>query len=245
LRKAGELIDQGKTVLLFPEGTRSTDGLVHEFKPIIGHLALAHGVDVLPVYLGGTYSALPKGAKVVRGRRVDARIGPVLSAADLKRLTAGLSPGEASRKAARLIEDAVRALGRGSLLDIATLETAPAAPEPPPPPTLHDVFQELERRFAPNAVERPTSYYFSLGEDRFTLLLSKESCEVKEGKHVAAADCVLKTSPDLFARIVREAYVPSPAEFMSGAVKTNNVGLLLEFQKAFRLLEPQGPAEGE
>jgi len=62
---------------------------------------------------------------------------------------------------------------------------------------------------------------------------------------VAAADCVLKTSPDLFARIVREAYVPSPAEFMSGAVKTNNVGLLLEFQKAFRLLEPQGPAEGE
>jgi long-chain acyl-CoA synthetase len=245
LRKAGELIDQGKTVLLFPEGTRSTDGLVHEFKPIIGHLALQHEVDVLPVYLGGTYSALPKGAKVVRGRRVDARIGPVLSAADLKRLTAGLSPGEASRKAARLIEEAVRALGRGSLLDIAALETAAAAPEPPPPPTLHDVFHELERRFAPNAVERPTSYYFSLGEDRFTLLLSKESCEVKEGKHVAAADCVLKTSPDLFARIVREAYVPSPAEFMSGAVKTNNVGLLLEFQKAFRLLEPQGPAEGE
>jgi long-chain acyl-CoA synthetase len=67
---------------------------------------------------------------------------------------------------------------------------------------------------------------------------------VKPGKHVDAADCVLKTSPDLFARIVREAYVPSPAEFLSGAVKTNNVGLLLEFQKAFRLSEP-GPAEGE
>jgi long-chain acyl-CoA synthetase len=68
---------------------------------------------------------------------------------------------------------------------------------------------------------------------------------VKEGKHVAAADCVLKTSPDLFTRIVREAYVPSPAEFMSGAVKTNNVGLLLEFQKTFRLLEPASPGEGE
>jgi long-chain acyl-CoA synthetase len=246
LRKAGELIEQGKTVLLFPEGTRSPDGQVHEFKPIIGHLALSHGVDVLPIFLGGTHSALPKGAKVVRGRRVEARIGPVLEAAELVRLTAGLSPGEASRKAARLIEDAVRALGRGSLLDLRTLDASAPEPEPPTAPTLHDVFQELERRFAPSAVERPTSYYFSLGDDRFTLLVSKEGCEVKPGKHVAAADCVLKTSPDLFARIVREAYVPSPAEFISGAVKTNNVGLLLEFQKAFRLLEPNsGPAEGE
>jgi long-chain acyl-CoA synthetase len=245
LRKAGELIEQGKTVLLFPEGTRSPDGLVHEFKPIVGHLALQHRVDVLPIYLGGTHSALPKGAKVVRGRRVDARIGPVLEAKELERVTAGLSPGEASRKAARLIEEAVRALGRGSLLDLRSLDAGAPEPEPPPVPTLQDVFQYLERRFAPSAVERPTSYYFSLGDDRFTLLVSKEGCEVKEGKHVAAADCVLKTSPDLFARIVREAYVPSPAEFMSGAVKTNNVGLLLEFQKAFRLLEPSGPAEGE
>jgi long-chain acyl-CoA synthetase len=246
LRKAGELIEQGKTLLLFPEGTRSTDGQLHEFKAIVGHLALHHRVDVLPVYLGGTHAALPKGAKVVRQRDVEARIGPVLEAVELERLTAGLSPGDASRKAARLIEDAVRALGRGSLLELGGLGVASTAAPPPPPPTLHDVFQELEKRFAPNTVERPTSYYFSLGEDRFTLLLSKDGCEVKEGKHVAAADCVLKTSPDLFARIVREAYVPSAAEFLSGAVKTNNVGLLLEFQKAFRLLERQGgPAEGE
>jgi long-chain acyl-CoA synthetase len=246
LRKAGELIAEGKTLLLFPEGTRSTDGQVHEFKAIVGHLALEHGVDVLPLYLGGTYAALPKGAKVVRQRNVEARIGPVLEAKALERLTAGLSAVDASRKASRLIEEAVRALGRGSLLELEGLDVESTAAPPPPPPTLHDVFQELERRFAPNAVARPTSYYFSLGEDRFTLLVSKEGCEVKEGKHVAAADCVLKTSPDLFARIVREAYVPSPAEFLSGAVKTNNVGLLLEFQKAFRLLEPNGgPAEGE
>ncbi|HSU41119.1 MAG TPA: lysophospholipid acyltransferase family protein, partial [Polyangiaceae bacterium] len=245
LRKAGELIEAGKTLLLFPEGTRSTDGLVHEFKAIVGHLALHHRVDVLPLYLGGTHAALPKGAKVVRTREVEARIGPVLEATALARLTAGLSAGDASRKAAHLIEEAVRALGRGSLLELARFD-AEASVAPPPRPTLHDVFQELERRFAPNKVERPTSYYFALGDDRFTLLVSKDGCEVKQGKHVDAADCVLKTSPDLFARIVREAYVPSPAEFLSGAVKTNNIGLLLEFQKAFRLLERSGgPADGE
>jgi long-chain acyl-CoA synthetase len=244
LRKAGELIEQGKTLLVFPEGTRSTDGAIHEFKPVVGHLALHHGVDVLPVYLGGTFAALPKGAKLVHGREVKASIGPVLEAAELKRLTAGMTPGDASRHVAKLVEQAVRALARGEVLDLAA-PNQPTAALPEPAPTLEDVFHELERRFAPNAVERPTSYYFSLGDDRFTLLVSRERCEVKPGKHVDAADCVLKTSPDLFARIVREAYVPSPAEFLSGAVKTNNLGLLLEFQKAFRLSEPAGPAEGE
>jgi long-chain acyl-CoA synthetase len=244
LRKAGELLEAGKTLLIFPEGTRSTDGQIHDFKPVLGHLSLHHAVDILPIYLGGTFTALPKGAKVVRTREVEARIGPVLEAAELRRLTAGMTPGDASRHVAKLTEEAVRALARGEVLETSRMKREDTLPEVEAPATMEAVFHELERRFAPEAVERPTSYYFSLGEDRFTLLLSKEGCQVKPGKHVDAADCVLKTSPDLFARIVREAYVPSPAEFLSGAVKTNNVGLLLEFQKAFRLSEP-GPAEGE
>src|SRR5262249_13182595 len=58
LRQAGEVIEQGKTVLIFPEGTRSPDGAIHEFKSVIGHLALVQEVDILPIYLGGTYQAL-------------------------------------------------------------------------------------------------------------------------------------------------------------------------------------------
>jgi long-chain acyl-CoA synthetase len=48
---------------------------------------------------------------------------------------------------------------------------------------------------------------------------------------------VLKTSPEIFARIVREAFVPGPAEFMSGQVKSNDVELLLAFGQAFTLGE--------
>ena len=70
LRQAGELIEQGKTLLIFPEGTRGSDGAVHEFKPAVGYLALHHGIDVLPVYLGGTFAALPKGATMLRRRDV-------------------------------------------------------------------------------------------------------------------------------------------------------------------------------
>ena len=39
-RQAAEILKQGKTMLIFPEGTRSPDGDVHEFKPLVGHLAL-------------------------------------------------------------------------------------------------------------------------------------------------------------------------------------------------------------
>jgi len=52
-----------------------------------------------------------------------------------------------------------------------------------------------------------------------------------------AADCVLKTSPELFTRIVREAYVPGPADFLSGAFKSNDVALLMTFQRVFQLDE--------
>ena len=49
------------------------------------------------------------------------------------------------------------------------------------------------------------------------------------------ADCVLKMSAEIFTKIVRESYVPGPQEFLSGAVKSNDVALLQTFQKAFQL----------
>ena len=101
------------------------------------------------------------------------------------------------------------------------------------------LFQELEGKFAKNQVDKPTSFYFTLGTDPFakwTVLVDADKCEVKLGKpDSGTADCVLKTSPELFTRIVREAWVPGPAEFISGAIKSNDVSLLLTFQKVFQL----------
>ena len=61
LRLAGEALQQGYNLLIFPEGTRSPTGELLEFKPTLGYLALTYGVDILPLYLEGTYEALPKG----------------------------------------------------------------------------------------------------------------------------------------------------------------------------------------
>lgn len=237
--KAGAKLAEGRTVLVFPEGTRFTDGEVHEFKPVVGHLALQHGVDVLPVWLGGTHLALPKHSRMLRRRNVQARIGLPLAIEELRRLTAGRPLAEASRVVARLAERAVRELQQGRLLDLSAIDEVAVEPEAKEE-SLAEVFAELRERFVAGAVEQPVSYYFALGEDRWTVRVSREACEVSPGKVVNPADCVLKTSPAIFTRIVREAYTPSPAEFVSGAVKSNNINLLFTFQKVFQL---QGGAQ--
>jgi long-chain acyl-CoA synthetase len=239
LRQAGEIIDSGKTVLIFPEGTRSSDGSIHEFKPAVGYLALQHGIDVLPVYLGGTHAALPKGASVLRRRNVCARIGPVLEIATLRRLTHDLSASEASRVIADLVRRAVLALSRGEVLDLARFTRLEDALGEVVDDSLEPLFRELEDRFVPGSVEETVTFYFALGDkERWTLTIEPSGCKVLTGKAVAVADCVLKTSPEIFRRIVREAYAPSPAEFMSGVVKSNNIAHLVTFQRAFQLERP-------
>jgi long-chain acyl-CoA synthetase len=238
LRQAGDILDAGKTVLLFPEGTRSPDGAVHEFKPIIGYLALTHGVDILPVYLGGTYEALPKGRSVPIKREITARIGKPLEVSQLRRLTEGMKPSLASRKVAELAHLAVCALRDGTVLDLeqlANVDAMPASKEHP----LVTLFRELERKYVSGSVPQPITYYFTLGtetEAKWTLRIGPEGCEAHLGKPTGAqADCVLKTTPEIFTKIVREAYTPSPMEFMTGLVKSNDIGLLQTFQKAFDL----------
>jgi len=238
IRQASDVIELGKTVLVFPEGTRSSGGEILEFKPLVGHLALVHGVDILPVFLGGTQLAMPKGAALPTHREVLARIGPPLCVGDLRRLTQGMTPSDAAREVARLAREAVLALRDGQVLDLAsTRERADLAPERENP--LVKLFAELSAKFRAGEVERPLSYYVSLGNEdlaKWTVRVDARACDVRPGKPEGGqADCVLKTSPELFTKIVREAYVPSPADFVSGAIKSNDVALLMTFQKVFQL----------
>lgn len=62
LEYCGELIDNGWSVLIYPEGTRSTSGRLLDFKPGIGFLATGLGVPIVPVAVSGGFQILPKGA---------------------------------------------------------------------------------------------------------------------------------------------------------------------------------------
>jgi long-chain acyl-CoA synthetase len=235
IRQASDVIELGKTVLVFPEGTRGTGGEILDFKPLVGHLALAHGIDILPIFLGGTQLAMPKGALLPTHREILARIGRPLCVVDLRRLTEGMTPSDAAREVARLAREAVLALRDGQFLDLSSAHGRLVVERENP---LVRLFAELEAKFRAGEVERPVSYYVSLGNEdlaKWTVRVDALACDVRPGKPEGGADCVLKTSPEIFAKIVRESYVPSPADFVSGAIKSNDVSLLMTFQKVFQL----------
>jgi long-chain acyl-CoA synthetase len=127
LRLASEVIKQGYILLIFPEGTRSTTGVMIDFKPSLGYLALSNKIDVLPMYLEGTHEALPKGALLPKNRDIAAHLGPVISYAHLRHATDGLSRSDAYREASRLVELAVRKLApEGSVNRVATVAPSTA-----------------------------------------------------------------------------------------------------------------------
>ncbi|MDP2270205.1 MAG: AMP-binding protein [Archangium sp.] len=113
LRLAGESLTQGFNLLIFPEGTRSPNGELMEFKPTTGYLALTFGVDILPLYLHGTHNALPKGAWWPKFDELEVRIGPVLELGKLREKVKGLAKSEGYRMLTRMAEESVRALKDG------------------------------------------------------------------------------------------------------------------------------------
>jgi 1-acyl-sn-glycerol-3-phosphate acyltransferase len=69
LRLAGDVLRQGYVLLIFPEGTRSETGVMADFKPSLGYLAMTNKCGILPMYLSGTHDAMPKGRLLPKARR--------------------------------------------------------------------------------------------------------------------------------------------------------------------------------
>lgn len=60
LAAAGPALRAGRTVVVYPEGTRSTDGTIGEFRSGAVRLARDCGVPIVPIALTGTADVLPK-----------------------------------------------------------------------------------------------------------------------------------------------------------------------------------------
>jgi long-chain acyl-CoA synthetase len=97
LRHALSFLARGYNALIFPEGTRSLTGEMAEFKPVVGYLALHARVGILPIYLSGTYAAMPKGSTIIKSRDVGARIGRFLPVEELEEMTKEMPRAEAYR----------------------------------------------------------------------------------------------------------------------------------------------------
>lgn len=74
--RAAELVRQGVSFYLAPEGTRSRDGSIGKLKKGGFHLAVGTGAPIVPVAIAGTIKILPRGSKLMRtGVPVQVTIG--------------------------------------------------------------------------------------------------------------------------------------------------------------------------
>jgi long-chain acyl-CoA synthetase len=114
LRHALSFLERGFNALIFPEGTRSMSGEMAEFKPVLGFLALTARVGILPVYLHGTYEALPKGSNMIKSREIGARIGRFISIEELEAMSKGMSKSESYRLVAAYVRHRIENLRDGT-----------------------------------------------------------------------------------------------------------------------------------
>jgi 1-acyl-sn-glycerol-3-phosphate acyltransferase len=87
-------LDGGVSVILFPEGTRSTDGSLSEFRAGAFRLAIEAGVDVVPLAITGAAESLPKHSLVFRPSTATLLVLSPIS-------TSGLRAADAPRLAER------------------------------------------------------------------------------------------------------------------------------------------------
>jgi 1-acyl-sn-glycerol-3-phosphate acyltransferase len=82
VQRAEQLVRDGVSIYLAPEGTRSPDGRIGRLKKGGFHLALATGAPIVPVAIRGTINILPRGARVMRsGQAVSVVIGQPIEVA--------------------------------------------------------------------------------------------------------------------------------------------------------------------
>jgi long-chain acyl-CoA synthetase len=99
LRYIGEVLEDGFSVLIFPEGRRTDTGEIDRFRPGVGMIASRLGVPVVPVRLDGLDKVLHHTWKMARPGRVRVAFGAPM------RLV-----GDDYEALARQVENAVRAL---------------------------------------------------------------------------------------------------------------------------------------
>ncbi len=126
LETAERVLRRGRSMIVFPEGTRSQSGEMAAFLPSLGYLALRADVGILPAHIGGTYESLPKGATIPRSRDLQVSFGPFLSIELVKELTAGLPQQEGWRLIAALTQRIVENMrdGVATSIDVEAVRAA-------------------------------------------------------------------------------------------------------------------------
>lgn len=85
IKKLTDVVGDGYSAIIFPEGTRSKNGEVGEFKGGAFKIAQKTGAPVVPVALDGTYNLFEKNHHWIKSAQVKVRILPPIETAGLSR----------------------------------------------------------------------------------------------------------------------------------------------------------------
>ena len=77
------VLKNGKSLLIFPEGSRSPDGEITEFKKGVGILGLEFNVPLIPTYIKGSFEVLARGTVKPRFKEVTIIFGKPIYPSDL------------------------------------------------------------------------------------------------------------------------------------------------------------------
>jgi long-chain acyl-CoA synthetase len=83
LQISAHVLKRGGSLSVFPEGGRSHDGNLMEFKKGVGILAVELGVPVVPVHISGAFDALPRSANFPRLKKITVIFGEPLVASEM------------------------------------------------------------------------------------------------------------------------------------------------------------------
>ena len=66
LQKMATALHNGKNIIIFPEGTRSKDGTLGNFKKTFAILSKELNIPVIPVAINGSFEVMPRGSSMPR-----------------------------------------------------------------------------------------------------------------------------------------------------------------------------------
>lgn len=100
-------------------------------------------------------------------------------------------------------------------------------------PTIPEIFAEMPNRYVPGIVTADTSYYFSVGEHKYTIIAKATECIVLFGKHVQNADCVIVSQPNVFINLVIHGRRPSSRDLLLKRFKVSDLSKLMQLKELF------------
>ncbi|MCC7476441.1 MAG: 1-acyl-sn-glycerol-3-phosphate acyltransferase [Pirellulales bacterium] len=87
IRATLELLKQENAVLVFPEGSRTTDGELHEMLPGFCLLARRSRATIVPLAFEGAFAALPRGKALIRPHSIALTFGEAIPYSQVEHLT--------------------------------------------------------------------------------------------------------------------------------------------------------------